>query len=89
MLDLLERNGVAWNEVAVMADDLADLPVFLRAGLRIAVANAVPEVTEAAHWCTKARGGEGAVREFSRTLLSVRGEWRGLVDDYVEQRSNE
>lgn len=87
--DLLERKGLEWGDMAMVADDLADLPVFLRAGLRIAVANAVPEVTEAAHWCTKASGGQGAVREFSRALLSARGEWEGLVDEYVEQRSND
>ncbi len=87
--DLLERKGLEWGDVAMVADDLADLPVFLRAGLRIAVRNAVPEVTEAAHWCTKAGGGQGAVREFARALLSARGEWEGLVDEYVEQRSDD
>ncbi len=87
--DLLERKGLEWGDMAMVADDLADLPVFLRAGLRIAVANAVPEVTESAHWCTKAVGGRGAVREFSRALLSARGEWTGLVDRYVEERSDD
>ncbi|MFV2006951.1 MAG: KdsC family phosphatase [Longimicrobiales bacterium] len=87
--DLLERKGLAWTDVAMVADDLADLPVFLRAGLRVAVANAVPEVTRVAHWCTKSSGGEGAVREFSRALLSARGEWERLVDEYMEQRTND
>ena len=87
--DLLERKGLEWSDMAMVADDLADLPVFLRAGLRVAVANAVPEVSEAAHWCTKAGGGKGAVREFSRALLSARGEWERLVDEYVEQRSHD
>ena len=87
--DLLERKGLDWSDMAMVADDLADLPVFLRAGLRIAVANAAPEVTEVAQWCTKASGGEGAVREFSRALLCARGEWERLVDEYLEQRSHD
>lgn len=87
--DLLARKGLAWSDVAMVADDLADLPVFVRAGLRVAVANAVPEVTQVAHWCTKAGGGRGAAREFSRALLSARGEWERLVDEYVEQRTDD
>ena len=81
--------GIDWSDVAMVADDLADLPVFERVGLRVAVANAVPEVAERAHWCTKARGGEGAVREFSRALLSARGEWERLVEEYLEQRRHD
>ena len=34
-----------------------------RAGLAIAVGDAVPEVKEAAHYTTKALAGHGAVRE--------------------------
>ncbi|HZD05218.1 MAG TPA: hypothetical protein VE173_09880, partial [Longimicrobiales bacterium] len=37
---LLERKGVGWDEVAMLADDLPDLPVFSRVGLPAAVANA-------------------------------------------------
>ncbi len=87
--ELLERKAIDWSDVAMVADDLADLPVFERVGLRVAVANAVPEVAERAHWCTTARGGEGAVREFSRALLSARGAWEGLVEEYLEQRRND
>ena len=42
--ELLERRGIAWEEVAFVGDDLADLPMLRRVGLPIAVANAVAEV---------------------------------------------
>ena len=58
---------------AYMGDDLPDLEVMQRVGLAIAPANAVIAVRKVAHLVTKARGGEGAVREFCERLLEARG----------------
>jgi len=84
---LLEERGVAWDEVAHLADDLADLPLLRRVGLAAAVSNAVEEVKEASHWISERRGGSGAVREFSRGLLQARGQWSELVEEYCHARS--
>lgn len=84
--DLMERHDVGWDEVAMMADDLADLPVFRRVGLPVAVSNAAPEVEEAAAWHCPREGGRGAVRAFSRALLEARGEWDEHVEAYVRDR---
>jgi len=85
---LMENRHLNWDAVAMVGDDLADLPVLQRVGLPVAVANAVPEVRSLAHWITSARGGAGAVREFSRTLLETREEWERLVQEYCDARSN-
>lgn len=84
---ILHRKKVGWDEVAIVADDLADLPVFRKAGLSVAVANAVPEVAAEATWRTRATGGRGAVREFARTLLTARGQWSEIVEGYCRERS--
>jgi 3-deoxy-D-manno-octulosonate 8-phosphate phosphatase (KDO 8-P phosphatase) len=84
--DLLRRKGLAWDAVACVADDLADLPVLRRSALPVAVANAVPEVRGVARWFTSRRGGEGAVREFAETLLKARGDWVDLVGEYLRER---
>lgn len=84
---LLEERGLEWSQAAHLADDLADLPVLRRVGLPAAVANAVPEVKEASRWIGRRRGGDGAVREFARSLLEARGEWSRLVEDYCDARS--
>lgn len=84
--ELLQESGADWDELAVLADDLADLPVLLRAGLPAAVSNAAPEVLEAATWVTTRAGGTGAVREFAEALLGARGEWAGLVEAYRRSR---
>lgn len=85
---LLHENGLEWDEVAVLADDLADLPILRRAGLPAAVSNAVEEVREAAVWVGRRSGGSGAVREFARALLVARGEWDDLVARYEAERSH-
>jgi 3-deoxy-D-manno-octulosonate 8-phosphate phosphatase (KDO 8-P phosphatase) len=84
--ELLERHELSWEEVAFLADDLADLPALRRVGLPVAVANAVPEVMALARWRTTRPGGSGAVREFAETLLQARGEWAGLVEAYCRDR---
>jgi len=86
MEDLMRRHGVEWDEVAMMGDDLPDLPVFVRVGLPVAVANAQPELLARAAWRTRAAGGRGAVREFCRALLVARGQWDEVVGQYVEER---
>jgi 3-deoxy-D-manno-octulosonate 8-phosphate phosphatase (KDO 8-P phosphatase) len=83
--DILGRAGASWAEAAFLGDDLADLPVLREVGLAAAVANAVPEVREAASWVGEVRGGDGAVREFTEALLRARGEWTALVDAYVAE----
>jgi 3-deoxy-D-manno-octulosonate 8-phosphate phosphatase (KDO 8-P phosphatase) len=72
---LRERLGLRGAEVAVMGDDLPDLPAMARAGLALASANAVAEVKRVAHWVARRRGGDGAVREAVEMLLKARRAW--------------
>ncbi len=83
--DMLERKGIAWNEVAMLADDLPDLAVFREVGLPAAVANATPHIADIAVWHTSLRGGEGAAREFCDALLEARGELEAAVQRYLRQ----
>lgn len=87
--DLMSRKGVDWEEVAMVGDDLPDLPVLRKVGLPVAVSNAIPEVRDVAVWSTGRSGGRGAVREFCRALLEARGEWSDLVEAYCAARSGE
>jgi 3-deoxy-D-manno-octulosonate 8-phosphate phosphatase (KDO 8-P phosphatase) len=85
--ELLERRGIAWEEMAFVGDDLADLPVLRRVGLPIAVANAVADVKAIAAHVTKAAGGHGAVREVVETLLRARGDWSEILDRYFTEQT--
>lgn len=85
---ILARRELAWDQCAFAGDDLADLPLLRRVALPIAVANAVPEVQEAARLVTRAPGGAGAVREVAELLLRARGEWSRLLTDYLRERGD-
>ncbi|MGB6264411.1 MAG: HAD hydrolase family protein, partial [Candidatus Acidiferrales bacterium] len=76
---VLARAGVTDEEVAYVGDDLPDLPLLKRAGLAIAVANAVVEVRRAAHYVTTVPGGAGAVREAVELILKAQGKWAKAV----------
>ena len=84
--EVLAESDADWDTLAVVADDLADLPILRRAGLPVAVANAAPELRAEAAWVTGRPGGSGAVREFAEVLLGARGQWAGLVKAYVHSR---
>jgi 3-deoxy-D-manno-octulosonate 8-phosphate phosphatase (KDO 8-P phosphatase) len=72
---LLDRLKVQAVEVAVMGDDLPDLPLMKRAGLALAPADAAPEVRRAAGWVSRRKGGCGAVRDAVEMLLKARKAW--------------
>jgi 3-deoxy-D-manno-octulosonate 8-phosphate phosphatase (KDO 8-P phosphatase) len=86
---ILEKHQVGWEECCFIGDDLIDIPILQRVGLPVAVANAVPEVVAVAAFTTSKPGGSGAIREFVEALLRARGEWDGLVEKYVGERSHE
>ena len=80
---ILTRAGVTDDEVAYIGDDLPDLPLLRRAGLAVAVANAVFEVKKAAHYVTFAKGGEGAVREVVELILKAKGKWKQAIPQAI------
>ena len=70
---LLSALGLGAEETAYLGDDVVDLPVMLRAGLAIAVADAHPLVKQHAHWVTPHPGGRGAARDACELLLDAHG----------------
>jgi YrbI family 3-deoxy-D-manno-octulosonate 8-phosphate phosphatase len=80
--EILRAEGLAPEQALYLGDDLPDLAVMTRAGLAAAPANARDEVKRAAHWVTKARGGEGAFREAAEELLKARGLWAPILARY-------
>ncbi len=73
--EILAEAGVTANECAYIGDDVADIPVMQRVALAVAVADAVPETKQAAHYVTKLNGGHGAVREVTDLILKAQGKW--------------
>ena len=85
--NLLARKGLAWAEVAMIGDDIPDLAVMRRVGLRAAVGNATAPIAAIANWQATRPGGRGAAREFCDALLQARGVLDEIVERYVAERS--
>jgi 3-deoxy-D-manno-octulosonate 8-phosphate phosphatase (KDO 8-P phosphatase) len=66
-----------------------DLPVIVRVGLGIAVADAAEEVRRHAHAVTERPGGGGAVREVAEAILRAQGKWQAIVDSYLKRETDE
>ena len=77
---LLQSLGFDWPQAAAIGDDWPDLPVLGRVGFAAAPANAHVEVRDAVRYVTRARGGEGAAREFCDLLVTASGQYRRLLD---------
>lgn len=74
---LLREMELTPPEVAYVGDDLPDLAVMTKVGLAVAVADAHPDLFEAAGWRTRLPGGKGAAREVCDLILAA----QGLVQD--------
>ena len=82
--EVLAKLGVGEERVAVVGDDLQDLPLLRHCGFPVAVADAAEEVRQAAAYVTQARGGAGAVREVVELVLRGGGKWGGIMARYLE-----
>ena len=88
-MDMVEQikttHSLTNAEICFVGDDLVDLPVLRQAGVAVAVANAVPEVRNAAHYVTVRSGGRGAVREVIDRLLQAQGKWDEITAKYFRE----
>jgi len=79
----LQTLGLDWTQAAAMGDDWPDLPMMTRCALACAPANAQAEVIAQAHYVTRLRGGEGAVRELCDLLMVASGRYAQLLQEYL------
>jgi 3-deoxy-D-manno-octulosonate 8-phosphate phosphatase (KDO 8-P phosphatase) len=77
----LKALGLDWDQAAAMGDDWPDLAVMRHCTFTCAPRNAHIEVRAASHYVTRARGGEGAVRELCDLLLVASGVYARLLED--------
>ena len=63
------------EHTACVGDDTADVALFRRCGLAVAVADACSEALALAHHVTRLPGGRGTVREVIERILRCQGLW--------------
>jgi 3-deoxy-D-manno-octulosonate 8-phosphate phosphatase (KDO 8-P phosphatase) len=81
--NLLARTGLNWEQVCYAGDDVVDLGAIQRAGVGVAVANAVAEAKQLARYVTEKSGGHGAVREVAEMILKAQGLWEPILAEHT------
>ena len=79
---ILAEAGVSAEECGYIGDDLADIAPMRRVGFSVAVADAVAETKDSAHYVTSLKGGCGAVREVCELILKAQGRWEELMTEF-------
>jgi 3-deoxy-D-manno-octulosonate 8-phosphate phosphatase (KDO 8-P phosphatase) len=83
LLEIVDLLGIPASDVAYMGDDLPDLPALRYAGLGITVPNGYWLLQEHADYCTRSRGGDGAVREVCDLILASQGKLDTALTPYL------
>lgn len=71
MNKIREKYNLSIEEVAYIGDDINDLKLLKNVGVSIAVSDALNIVKENVDYITKAKGGQGAVREVADLILKA------------------
>ncbi len=77
--DLLMETAILAKNVAFVGDDLPDLPIMIRVGFPIAVADANDLILKTARLVTVSKGGQGAIRELAELILKSKGKWKQVI----------
>jgi 2-dehydro-3-deoxyphosphooctonate aldolase (KDO 8-P synthase) len=82
LAELLKDLNLQPDQVAVVGDDVVDIPLLRRVGVGFAVPEAPEEVRREAHCVTMHAGGAGAAREILEMILKAQGKWEAVMARY-------
>lgn len=71
----LQEQGLQWEEVLFMGDDLPDVAVLNSVGVPTCPADAVMEVKRVAKYISPVKGGFGCVRDVIEKVLKLNNHW--------------
>ena len=80
--EFIRTEGIGWEELGYLGDDLNDLAGMKKAGFAGCPADSCEEVKAVCDYVSGVQGGHGAVRDIIAWLLKQRGQW----ESFVEQR---
>ena len=82
--EICQKSGIPPSQICYIGDDLHDLPVLIRVGFPVAVANARDELKKRAAYVTERSGGNGAVREVIEVILKAQDKWQVTVESFLK-----
>jgi len=77
--NILKEEGISWNEVAAIGDDLNDFKMLKKAGISFTPANGSSYIKEIVNVQCEAKGGSGAVREMIEYIIRE----DGIEEDFI------
>jgi len=78
--NILKKENISWNQVAVIGDDLNDYKMLKKAGLSFCPASGSRYIKEIVNIVCKNPGGEGAVREMIEYIIKE----DGLEEEFIK-----
>ena len=72
----IQQNGLQWDKVLYMGDDLPDVEVLKRVGLSCCPVDAAVEVKQVSKYISPLRGGYGCVRDVIEKVLKLNNHWK-------------
>ncbi len=80
---VLATMGLSARAVAVVGDDLPDLPLLRACGFSACPADAAEEVRQNVDYVCRTAGGQGVVREVVEHILRRAGRWEDILARYL------
>ncbi len=77
---ILEEEGITWNEVAAIGDDLNDYKMLKKAAISFTPANGSKYIKEIVNVQCNSYGGKGAVREMIEYIIKE----DGIEEDFIK-----
>jgi 3-deoxy-D-manno-octulosonate 8-phosphate phosphatase (KDO 8-P phosphatase) len=72
LAEILERKGIAADEIAYIGDDVNDLLIMEKIGFSACPGDAMPQVIKVVDYICTNKGGFGAFREFAEYLITAK-----------------
>jgi len=86
--EIVEKNGLKYQNIAYIGDDILDIPILKLAGFSATANNGVPEVKEVVDFVSKKNGGQGAVREIIEFILKCQNRWHKSIKKILENQND-
>lgn len=84
LAELMQDLNLASDQVAVVGDDVVDIPLMRRVGISFTVPEAPENVRSEVHVITRNNGGCGAAREIVEMILKAQNKWDSTMARYYE-----
>ena len=75
LLDFLQKNNIANEEILYMGDDMPDMECMKIAGVAACPLDAVPDIRAIAAYISPFTGGKGCVRDVIEKVMKLNGDW--------------